>query len=348
MISEQQLKLAYRLALLATVVAAVVVMLGAYTRLADAGLGCPDWPGCYGHFLWPNEAHEIASAEQRFPDTKVEVAKTWPEMVHRYFASFLGLLLVGLAILAWRNREGRDFPFRLPVFLLFLVIWQGLFGMWTVTLKLWPQVVTIHLLGGMSIFSLVWLLTLRLQNRRWILTNASWRKLKKRRPWLIVGVVIVFIQIALGGWVSSNYAAFACSGFPRCNAEWLPHMDFAAGFNVLQNVGPNYLGGLLASEARTAIHMVHRIGALVTFTYLVGFCIALFGVGECSVNRLAKIILMALLVQVGLGVSSVIFAVPLPLAVLHNAGAALLMLSLVTAGVKMWTADKPLDEGPDE
>lgn len=348
MSSEQQIKLAYRLAQLATAVAAVVVMLGAFTRLADAGLGCPDWPGCYGHFLWPNEAHEIAYAEQRFPDATVEVDKTWPEMVHRYFASFLGLLLVTLAVLAWRYREGGDFPFRLPLLLLFLVVWQGLFGMWTVTLKLWPQVVTMHLLGGMSVFSLVWLFTLRLQNKRWILSDAGWRKLKKRRPWLIGGVVIVFIQIALGGWVSSNYAAFACGDFPRCNGEWLPHMDFAAGFNVLQNVGPNYLGGLLTSEARTAIHVVHRIGALVTFTYLAGFCIALFGVGERSVRRIAKIILVALLVQIGLGVSNVFLAVPLPVAVLHNAGAALLMLSLVTAGVKMWTADKLLDESPDE
>jgi cytochrome c oxidase assembly protein subunit 15 len=334
----------YRLAQLATILAATVVILGAFTRLVDAGLGCPDWPGCYGHLTWPSEVDEIISAEQRFPDSVVDLNKTWPEMVHRYFASTLGLVIVCLAFMAWRYRDTMKFPFRLPLLLLFMVVWQGLFGMWTVTLKLWPQIVTIHLLGGISIFSLIWLLTLRLQDDCWILTKTSLHKLNKFKGWLVTGVVILFVQIALGGWLSSNYAAFACSEFPRCQGQWVPQMELAGGFNILQSVGPNYLGGLLDSDARVAIHFVHRVGALVTFLYLSGLCLGLFAVGDRRVNRMANVIFAILLVQVGLGISNVLWAIPLPVAVLHNAGAALLMLSLVTLALKIWTAKKPMDE----
>ena len=345
---EKHYKPGYRLALLATVIAATVVVLGAFTRLVDAGLGCPDWPGCYGHLMWPDEAHEIARAELRFPDSVVDVDKTWPEMVHRYFASTLGLIIVCLAGLAWRYRDTLRFPFRLPLLLLFLVVWQGLFGMWTVTLKLWPQVVTLHLLGGISIFALVWLLVLRLRDERWVLTEASWHKLSKYKTWLVAGVVVLFVQIALGGWLSSNYAAFACADFPRCQNQWLPQMEISEGFNILQSVGPNYLGGLMTSEARVAIHFVHRVGALVTFLYLFCFCLTLFFVGDSRVNRMAMIIFGTLLVQIGLGISNVLLAIPLPVAVLHNAGAALLMLTLVTLGVRIWTATKPLEDAVND
>ena len=344
----RRFKSAYRLAVLATIVAAMVVVLGAFTRLSDAGLGCPDWPGCYGHLLWPDEAHEIARAEERFPDFKVEQDKTWPEMVHRYFATTLGLLIVGLAFLAWRYRDTMTFPFRLPLLLLFLVVWQGLFGMWTVTLKLWPQVVTLHLLGGISTFSLIFLLVLRLRDDRWALTESCWQKLTKYKLWLVIGVVILFFQIALGGWLSSNYAAFACIDFPRCQEQWLPPMEMAGGFNILQSIGPNYLGGLMTSEARVAIHFVHRLGALITFLYLFGFCLGLFFVRDRRVSRMAIIIFSVLLLQIGLGISNVLFAIPLSVAVLHNAGAALLMLTLVTLGVKIWTATKPLEDAMND
>ncbi len=334
-------RLAHRLALLGTFLAAMVVGLGAFTRLVDAGLGCPDWPGCYGHLLWPKEAHEISRAEQRFPDSKVELDKTWPEMVHRYFATSLGLIIVGLAVLAWKCRDLRSFPFRLPLLLLFLVVWQGLFGMWTVTLKLWPQVVTVHLLGGMSVFALIWLLALRLGNNRWVLPETVRERLFRLRYWLVAAVLIVFIQIGLGGWLSSNYAAFACPDLPRCQGQWWPPMDVAEGFNIFQHIGPNYLGGLMTNEARVAIHFAHRLGALLTFFYLSGLCLALAYVGEPRVTRLASIIFVLLLVQVSLGVGNVLLAIPLPLAVLHNAGAALLLLSLVTMGARIWTATNP-------
>ena len=160
------------LALVAVCLTVVVVMLGAFTRLVDAGLGCPDWPGCYGHMFWPNDVEEINRAEALFPDTPVESHKTWPEMVHRYFAGTLGLLIVGLALIGWKKTD-EDYPFRLPILMLFVVVWQALFGMWTVTLKLWPQVVTIHLFGGVSTLALTWLLALRLDNYRWQISSPT-------------------------------------------------------------------------------------------------------------------------------------------------------------------------------
>ncbi|MGK2914902.1 MAG: COX15/CtaA family protein [Porticoccaceae bacterium] len=328
----------FRLALVAVGLAFIVVLLGAFTRLSDAGLGCPDWPGCYGHLTWPKSPEQVVTAEALFPQAPVEHDKTWPEMVHRYFASMLGLLIVALAVIAWRNRKCTGYPLRLPLLLLVLVIWQGLFGMWTVTLKLWPQVVTTHLLGGFSVLSLLWLLALRLADNRWQLVTWSLQRLQRLKPWLIGGIVVVFAQLALGGWTTSNYAAFACPDLPACQGQWLPPMDFAQGFNLTQAVGPNYLGGLLDSEARVAIHFSHRLGAVVTALYLIGLSIALLRIGDRQVGRMAAILLVALSAQIALGVSNVLFTVPMPVAVLHNAGGAMLLLVLVTLGMKSWTA----------
>ena len=238
----------------------MVVILGAYTRLVDAGLGCPDWPGCYGFLSVPESAADVALASSRFPDAPVEQAKAWWEMVHRYFATGLGALVLIMAVVAFRNRGGADdapgVPSKLPLALLALVIVQGAFGAWTVTLKLWPQVVTAHLLGGFATLSLLWLLCLRLG------MGSHWRAPPKIRGLAAVGLGILILQIALGGWVSSNYAALACPDFPTCHGEWVPDMDLARGFDVSQSVGPNYLGGLLASEARVGIQVVHRLGAV--------------------------------------------------------------------------------------
>ncbi|MGI9292687.1 MAG: COX15/CtaA family protein, partial [Pseudomonadales bacterium] len=215
----------YRLALLSTLFSFAVIMLGAFTRLADAGLGCPDWPGCYGHLLWPDTAAEVSAAEALFPDAPVEHDKTWPEMVHRYLASTLGLLAIALLIGAWRHRSVTQ-PLKLPLLLLGIVILQGLFGMWTVTLKLWPQVVTAHLLGGFSTAALFYLLTLRLQNSNWRGDSASMNTLRQFKPLVLFCLLVVFLQITLGGWTTSNYAAVACPDFPTCQNEWLPTMDF--------------------------------------------------------------------------------------------------------------------------
>jgi len=330
-----------RLALFAVCLAVVVVGLGAFTRLSDAGLGCPDWPGCYGHLLWPRADHEIARAEARFPDAPVATDKTWPEMVHRYFAGTLGLCILALAVLAWWRRKDGDYPFRLPLLLLFLVIWQALFGMWTVTLKLWPQVVTLHLLGGVTILALLWLLALRLRDRPWRIEDAVAGRLLAIKPWVVLGLVTVFCQIALGGWIASNYAALACGDFPTCHGQWWPAMNFAQGFDFTQSVGPNYLGGLLESEARTAIHVGHRIGALVTTLVVLGLCGALLAVPWSGARRLAGVIALALTVQIALGIANVHFALPLSVAVAHNLGAAFLLLALVTLATKIWTLRCP-------
>ena len=211
--------------------AVVVVVLGAFTRLVDAGLGCPDWPGCYGFLTVPETAQEVDIATKRFPDAPVEAHKAWWEMIHRYFATTLGLLMVIIAGLVIARRHA-DVPFKLPIFLLVLVIAQGAFGAWTVTLKLWPQVVTAHLLGGFATLSLLWLMCLRLG------VGASWhlghRVHQNFLPHIWVGLALVIVQIALGGWVTSNYAALACADFPTCHGSLWPEMNMTAGFNFLQ------------------------------------------------------------------------------------------------------------------
>lgn len=331
-------KSGFNLVLIAFCFAIVVVVLGAFTRLSDAGLGCPDWPGCYGHLLWPIQEHNVAKANEAWPDTPVDHAKTWPEMVHRYFAGTLGVLIVLLAAKAWKMREDPTYPFRLPVFLLFLVVWQALFGMWTVTLKLWPQIVTLHLLGGMTILSLLWLLVLRLDNQSWRLPAALYAKALRLRPWVLLGIAIVVCQILLGGWTSSNYAAYACHDFPTCHGEWLPPMDMSTGFNIFQTIGPNYLGGLLESDARVAIHFSHRIGAIVVAVYLLALSLRLLTLGYPQFKTLGTLVLAALALQIGLGISNVLLQIPLSVAVLHNAGGGLLLLTLITLACRLWMA----------
>lgn len=317
----------FTLAALATVLALVVVLLGAYTRLTHAGLGCPDWPGCYGFIGVPQTDAQLAHAERHFPEAPVEAQKGWNEMVHRYFAGTLGLAILGLAVhaLVQRGRDGQ--PLRLPLVLLGVVITQAAFGMWTVTLKLWPQVVTAHLLGGFTTLALLFLLSLRLSGALPALgLPAGLRRLAAAALALVIG------QIALGGWVSSNYAAVACVDLPTCHGQWWPAMDFANGFHLTQHIGPNYLGGQLDSDARTAIHMTHRLGALVVTLTLLALAWRLRGEG---LGRLAGLLLAVLALQVGLGISNVLFHLPLPVAVAHNGGGALLLLTLVLVNYRV-------------
>ncbi len=327
----------FRLALSACLVAVIVLGMGVFTRLADAGLGCPDWPGCYGHALWPTADHEVARANEAFPDMPVEHDKTWPEMVHRYLATSLGLFTIGLLVFAVRHR-GPEQPLKLPAFLLAFIILQGMFGMWTVTLKLWPQVVTAHLLGGFTTLSLLWLLTLRLNNQYWQLPAIAAGKLQALRPLVVIGLVIVVVQIALGGWTTSNYADIACPDFPKCQGAWLPPMDFANGFNIAQHVGPNYLGGVLDNDARVAIHVSHRIGAIVTSLYLLMLFVKLRGLGIAPARRAAVATVVVLLAQVLLGISNVLFNFPIAVAVTHNLVGALLLLVMVTCNYCVFTA----------
>lgn len=309
----------------------VVVILGAWTRLVDAGLGCPDWPGCYGFAGIPMSVERIERAEMRFPDAPVEVAKAWPEMVHRYFAGTLGLVILGLAVLAWRRRHDAEQPVGLPFLLLGVVILQAAFGAWTVTLKLWPQIVTGHLLGGFLTLSLLWLLYLRLGWRQSSATGDMARELARLRPWAVAGIILLVGQIALGGWVSSNYAALACPDFPTCQGVWWPEADFVHGFNVMQEVGPNYLGGLMYSEGRIAVHFTHRLGAILVAMMLGFLAFRLWRTPRSwKLAPLGITLAAVLLLQLLLGIANVVFSLPLVVATAHNAVAALLLLVMVT------------------
>nr|WP_314578314.1 COX15/CtaA family protein [uncultured Pseudomonas sp.] len=311
----------FRLALFATGLALVVVLLGAYTRLTHAGLGCPDWPGCYGFISVPKSEAQLAHAELHFPDAPVEEHKGRNEMVHRYFAGGLALMIMMLGVQAWHRRHFVDQPVGLPLALVGVVFAQAAFGMWTVTLKLWPQVVTAHLVGGITTLSLLFLLTLRLSG----VFSPMPQIAPRLRRLAAVGLVLVGLQIALGGWVSSNYAAMACTDLPTCQGQWWPEADFANGFHLTQHIGPNYLGGKLDSTARTAIHLTHRIGAVLVTLSLLALA---WQMHRAGLKSLAGLLMLALGAQVGLGISNVLYHLPLATAVAHNAGGAALMLTM--------------------
>jgi cytochrome c oxidase assembly protein subunit 15 len=301
--------------------ALLVVSVGAYTRLADAGLGCPDWPGCYGFLTVPDQVDELNVATQRYPDAPVEFVKAWWEMGHRYIAGALLLLVFGILVMAYRGREREDTPVKLASVLMFVILCQAAFGAWTVTLKLWPQVVTGHLLGGFTTLSLIWLLFLRQGGFSDVVSALP-------KPSLLAktAFVAVVLQIALGGWVSSNYAALACYDFPSCDGTYTPEINLQQGFNFLQSVGPNYLGGLMTNEARMAIHWVHRIGAVIVLLVVGGLVWQMVR----QVAVVGYLLLAALLTQITLGILNVVWVLPLLNATAHNTVGALLLLVLVT------------------
>ena len=266
-----------RLVFAAACLTFVVVVVGAYVRLQDAGLGCPDWPGCYGHLVGvPAGAAEIERATQAFPDRPVEGHKAWKEMFHRYIAGALGVLILAIAIMAWwRRRALRQSPL-LPTAIVVLVALQATLGMWTVTMLLKPVIVTLHLMGGMATLAMLCWLALR----QTALPPAPIGALRLR-PWAAAGLLIVIGQIALGGWVSTNYAALVCRDFPACHGAWLPAMDFAHGFQFARELGMTAAGTPLALDALTAIHWAHRVGALVTFIYVGALSAALMRTAGC-------------------------------------------------------------------
>lgn len=296
-----------------------IVVLGAFVRLSDAGLGCPDWPGCYGQLLVPDAAHESVHA---YPERPLEVGKAWKEMIHRYFASSLGLLIMALAVFGWN----KGLPRSLLAGLVGLVIFQGILGMWTVTWQLKPLAVTSHLLGGMGTLGmLAWL--------NWLLRPAPVaRGLHALRGIALFALLVLVGQIFLGGWTSSNYAALACPDFPTCHASWWPESNFADAFVLWHGLGINFEYGILDSPARTAIHLSHRIGALITTLVMLGLVVAIWR--RSQAQRWAAALLLGLIAQVGLGIASVEFGLPLPVAAAHNAGAAVLVLILVSINVQ--------------
>lgn len=308
----------------------LVVVLGAYTRLTNAGLSCPDWPGCYGYMVLPQSEQlhrELPLLQARYPHMPVELKKAWTEMGHRYAAFILALLILFIAAHAlYKRSQQQNFPWKLPCFVMLLVLLQAILGMWTVTLQLFPLVVTAHLLMGMTIFACLSLLLLRQTNINWHIPNdpINWR------VWLGLGLVIVFGQIALGGWVSANYAGIACVGFPRCNGYWLPPLDFRHSFNFLVPLGHNYQGGTLSSTARVTIQIMHRLGALLTTIYICSLGLLLWGqVKNITVRIWVSLTILLVLSQVLLGIINVVYWLPLSVATLHNAVAAILFADLV-------------------
>lgn len=327
---------AKNLTCLCIAVAVVVVLLGAFTRLVGAGLGCPDWPTCYGHLWVPQTVEEIEKANENFSATPVETDKTWPEQIHRLFASSLGLLIIGLVIACYRGAKTTKQPFKLSLLLLALVILQGMFGMWTVTLKLWPQVVTAHLLGGFCTLTLLLIMLQRLNGYRWSLDNISKSMTQRVSRLAAVALVVVIAQVALGGWTSSNYAALACPDLPTCQNQWLPKADYAQGFNVFQTIGPNYLGGQLENDARVAIHFSHRVGAIIVSFFISLLAWNLWILKNSQARRWSVILISVLALQVSLGISNVFWQLPLSTAVAHNAGGALLLLVVATINFQLY------------
>jgi len=325
-----------RLTAAALILCLGVVVLGAYVRLSDAGLGCPDWPGCYGHLGVPSKPEHIERAQQVFPERPVEHAKAWKEMVHRYFASTLGLLIVGLALLSFRA----GMPKVLPRVLLGLVIFQGLLGMWTVTWQLKPLAVTAHLLGGMSTLALLfwlWLDTRRVGAALAATVAAEAAPTATTRARLFAGLALALLagQIFLGGWTSSNYAALACPDLPTCQGELWPELDLGEAFTLWRGLGQNYEYGVLDNRARVTVHHLHRVGAVVVTAAFALLAFWLWRQGGAW-RRDGLLLLAALAAQVAIGLSLIVLHLPLPLAAGHNAGAALLLLAVIRLNRRAW------------
>ncbi len=314
----------HRLATITAIIAFCVIVLGAYVRLSHAGLGCPDWPGCYGQLTWPAETQEVLDANQGFPERPVESAKAWKEMVHRYLAGTLVLLVVAINLLSWK-RKNAAFGFRLPAgILLAVILFQAALGMWTVTLKLWPIVVMGHLMGGLLTFSILLWLAYRSRNPEPYTPSLIWRQ---TRPMILTGLAVLTLQLALGGWTSANYSALACPDFPTCQGQWWPETNFSEGFVLWREIGVDYEGGVLDLPSRVAIQIAHRLGAAVTLIILGLLAFRLFR--NMATQRSGMLLAILLVTQISLGILNILLYLPLPNAVAHNAVGALLVAMMI-------------------
>jgi heme a synthase len=302
-----------------------LVMFGGFTRLTDSGLGCPDWPGCYGTSS-PFIAHaQIAAAHAAMPTGPVSMGKAWIEMIHRYFAMSIGVLIIAQTVVAWRARLTRR-PLHVspwwPTSLLLLILLQGAFGAWTVTLKLQPVIVTTHLLLGLTLLGALGWLAARMTPLPVLEPG-----IRRYRAAALLALALLALQIALGGWVSTNYAVLACADFPTCNGALIPPMDFASGFHLWRALGLNSDGTVLTQDALVAIHWTHRTFAFVVIAYLVAFALRVRHFA--SLRRPANGVLLVVAVQFATGLTNIVLQWPLPVAVAHNGGAAVLLLLVV-------------------
>lgn len=328
------------LALAGLLLCFTVVVLGAYVRLTAAGLGCPDWPGCYGH-VTPPSALDMTQAQQAYPLKPLDAGKAWREMIHRYAASTLGLIIVAIAVLAFTTRRARLVSLPLAWGLVGIVVFQGLLGMLTVTWQVTPLIVTAHLIFGLTTLGLLWWLWLSLPRNAWgqgsnarskgsaatattvEAANFAWRL-------ALIGLIALAVQIALGGWTSTNYAAIACPDLPKCQNAWWPQTDFKDAFVLWRGLGVNYEGGVLANSARVAIHLTHRMGAIIaTLTLTLAALTVITSRALARFVLPAYAVLAALALQLTIGISMVLRGFPLALATAHTAGAALLLLSVL-------------------
>lgn len=313
-----------RLILLALALTTLVVVFGAYVRLSDAGLGCPDWPGCYGQLSPHHAADAIRDTHAAAPQGPVSLPKAWKEMIHRYLAASLGLLILAIALLGWRRRSTPGVAPRLAAALVGIVIFQGLLGKWTVTLLLKPAIVTAHLVGGLTTLALLAWLALH--------AHAPTRIAAPRGPVVLIvlaraAFALLALQIALGGWTSTNYAALACADFPTCQGSLWPAADYANAFHVVRELGMTADGEVLPLAALTAIHWAHRVGAVIAGVVLIALACALLR--RSVTRRSGAVLLVALATQLALGIANVVLSLPLPLAVAHNAGAVALVIVMV-------------------
>ena len=318
-----------RILVITTILTLCVVVFGSYVRLTDAGLGCPDWPGCYGTLTVPQSEEAISQALQQFPDSMVETDKAWIEMIHRYIAGILGILILFIAVKSYKLRDEIKITLKLPFFILTLVCFQAILGMWTVTKLLQPAIVTTHLIGGMTILGLMTFMT-----HRQLGTQINNDSINRHTMTIArLSLFVLFIQILLGGWTSTNYAALACTDYPTCHGALIPDMNFKDGFSIFRELGMTSSGEELSLQALHAIQWVHRMGAIVLTALVLYLFYLLRNFPGLGFYR--NLLLILISVQFVVGIANLLLHLPIALATIHNLGAALLVIILVVINSRL-------------